>query len=252
MNMTPLVQANGPITSRFKGFLDRYRGLAYKTFAAIAAVTFVVAQYFPVVQQLIVQTDLIQYLTLLILLDLAVYMHQAPHVALSENQDESLPRLIAAVPSCRKETVDLLEYAGMTILPLIRTIRREGIQMRMLVKHPDTVEGIQKQRMIATLDTLFNSIFENYSGQFEIRCYRLPFTIRGRRLGMEILELGWLTHDRKGLSAHGHSNPSVIADLSSKSSAHLRAFFDKTFTDLWNDNETEDGRAVLQRLQSRT
>ena len=120
--------------------------------------------------------------------------------------------------------------------------------MRLLVKHPETVVGIQRQRMLATLDTLYNSIFDNYTGSFEIRCYRLPFTLRGRRLGREVLELGWLTPDIQRQTAYGHANPLILVDLSTKRNEHLQMFFDRTFNDYWKDDKTEDGRAVLGRL----
>jgi hypothetical protein len=241
------------LASRFKAFLDRHRVQALATFAVIVALTFIAAQILPPVQQFVLKRGVIQYATLLLVLDLAVsvFLQQAPgRTRLSQNQDESLPRLIEAVPHCRTDGVDLLEYAGATTLPLIRDIQREGVPLRMLVKHPDTVSGLQKQRMITTLDTLYNSIFDGYTGKFEVRCYRLPFNVRGRRLGGEVLELGWLTTDLKRQSAYGHSNPSVIADLSTKSNEYLREFFDRTFSDLWTAADTEDGRAVLTRLQS--
>jgi len=231
---------------------ERYRVHTSATLAVLTALTFISAEIVPAVQKFVLTSGLLQFVTLIALLDLAVAIYRQqrpPAVRLATNQDESMPKLIEATPRCRTDGADLLEYAGATTLPLIRAIRREGVPMRMLVKHPETVAGLQKQRMITTLDTLYNSIFDRYEGLFEIRCYRLPFTIRGRRLGKEILELGWLTSDTKRQTAYGHANPSIIADLSTKSTEHLRAFFDKTFDDLWKDEDTEDGRAVLQQLQ---
>ncbi len=241
------------ILGRFTTFRDQYRVHASATLAVLAALTFIAAEIVPAVQQFVFASGLIQYVTLMVLLDLAisVYLQQRPPATrLVRNQDESMPRLIEAVAHCRTDGADLLEYAGATTLPLIRAIRREGVSMRMLVKHPETVAGIQKQRMITTLDTLYNSIFDDYQGSFEIRCYRLPFTLRGRRLGKEVLELGWLTPDVRRQMAYGHANPSLIADLSTRSNEYLRIFFDRTFEELWKDDGTEDGRAVLERLHA--
>lgn len=244
---------SGTFWSRFKAFVDRYRVQASVAFGIIAIITFTLGEMIPKVQEWVFKSGVMQYLTLLVVLDLAVaiYMNQAPPITeISANQDESLPRLIDAVPLCRSTGADLLEYAGQTTLPLIRAIQREGVPMRMLVKHPDTISGLQKHRMVTTLDTLFNSIFEGYSGTFEIRCYTLPFTLRGRRLGRELLELGWLTFDLKRETAYGHANPSVLADLSTKKNEYLLKFFERTFNDLWGAADTEDGRAVLKRLQA--
>ncbi len=241
--------------SRFNAFRDRYRIQFSATLAVIASITFVVATIIPIVQKYVSDSGLLQYLTVIIVLDLAVtiYRQQRPeNTTLIKNQDDSMPKLIEVVEHCKTDGVDLLEYAGATALPLIRAIQRNGVPFRLLVKHPNTVSGIQKQRMITTLDTLYNSIFDNCEGTFEIRCYKLPYTLRGRRLGRELLELGWLTPDIKRVTAFGHANPSVLADLSIKSNDYLYHFFNKTFLDYWEDKNTEDGNVVLTKLLSGT
>lgn len=255
MNMTGSSQEVEAKTmiGKFNAFRERYRIQTSVALAVLAALTFIAAEFVPAIQQFILTTGLLQYITLVVLLDLAasIYVMQRPPVTrIARNQDESMPRLLEAVPHCRTNSVDLLEYAGATTLPLIRAVRREGVPMRMLVKHPETVDGLQRQRNLTTLDTICNSIFDDYRSSFEIRCYRLPYTLRGRRLGNELLELGWLTPDVKRKTAFGHGNPSLIADLSNKNNEHLRIFFDTTFETLWNDGGTEDGRAVLERLNA--
>ncbi len=240
------------LVSRIKAFRDRYRIQTAATLGVLAALTFIAAEIVPAIRDYVLTSGLIQYVMLLVLLDLAVSVYllqRPPGMRMVRNQDESMPMLIQAVSHCRTDGVDLLEYAGATTLPLIRAIRREGVPLRMLVKHPETVEGLQKQRNITTLDTIYDSIFDDYRGIFEIRCYRLPYTLRGRRLGKDCLELGWLTPDTKRQTAFGHANPSLIVDLSTSSNDHLRDFFDTTFKTLWNDSGTEEGRAVLKRLQ---
>ena len=239
--------------NRFIAFCERYRIHALATLAVLAIILSSAAGVFPSVKQYISDNDLIQYITLIVLLDLATTFHlqQRPETAsLTRNQDETMPKLIEAVVHCRSDGADLLEYAGATTLPLIRAIQREGVPMRMLIKHPETITGIQRQRMIVTLDTLYNSIFQNNKGSFEIRCYRLPYTLRARRLGKELLELGWLTPDIEHETTYGHGNPSILADLSTSRNEYLREFFNKTFSDLWEHDETEDGLAVLNRLSS--
>lgn len=236
---------------RFTAFRERYRIHILATLAVLATLLFIVAEVVPAVQQYISDSDLIQYITLIVLLDLAtaIYIYQRPATtSLVRNQDETMQKLIETVVLCRSDGVDLLEYAGATTLPLIRAIQREGVPMRMLVKHPETITGIQSRRNITTLDTLYNSIFDNYEGSFEIRCYRLGYTLRARRLGKELLELGWLTPDIKHKTAYGHGNPSVLVDLSTSRNEYLQEFFNRTFSDLWEHDGTEDGLAVLNRL----
>jgi hypothetical protein len=238
---------------RFKAFRDRYKMQTSVAIAVLAALAFIAAQIVPDIQQFIVVTGLLQYITLLVLLDLAVSIYQIqrpPMTKVAKNQDESMPMLTETLPHCRIEGVDLVEYAGSTTLPLIRAIQREDVPLRILVKHPETIDGLQRQRNIATLDTICNSIFDDRKGSFEIRCYRLPYTLRGRCLGKELLELGWLTPDISGHTAFGHGNPSLIVDLSNRSNEYLYNFFRTTFDTYWNDTGTEDGRAVLERFRA--
>lgn len=239
------------VLGRFAAFRDRYRVHTSATLAVLAALTFIAAETFPAVQQFVSTSDLLQYVTLIIVLDLAAsvyFQQQSPTRRVVKNQEESMTTLIEAVPHCRRDGADLLEYAGQTTMPLIREIERAGVPMRMLVKHPETLTGPQKSRSITALDTLYNSVFDRSDTAFEVRCYRLPFALRGRRLGKAVLELGWLTPDLQGQTAYGHANPSLIADLSTSSNDHLRAFFDRTFNDLWKDKGTEHGREVFRRL----
>ncbi len=241
------------ILGRFKTLRDRYRIHSSVALAVFATLTFIAAEIVPAVQKFVLESGLLQYVTLLVLLDLAISIYlvqRPPAIRLMGNQDESMPRLIESLARCRTDGVDLLEYAGETTLPLIRAIRREGVPMRMLVKHPETIDGLQRQRNITTLDTIYKFIFDDYRGSFEIRCYRLPFSLRGCRLGRELLEVGWLTPDVKRQTAYGHVNPSFIADLSNSSNEHLHKFFDRTFDILWNNDGTEEGLAVLERLQA--
>jgi len=248
------LQQNTTLMGRFKRFIDNFRIQFYATFAVIASITFVLSEIVPSIQKYIFDNGLLQYLILLFILDISasIFLQKRPlttHVV--KNQDESMPKLIECVKHSKTTGVDLLEYAGATTLPLIREIQREGIPMRLLIKHPDTITGLQKVRMITTLDTLYNSIFDNSNNKFEIRCYRLPYTLRARRIGKEILELGWLTPDKKHHSAYGHANPSVLVDISIKQNDYLLSFFNKTFDDLWNDKDTEDGLVVFNRLSNK-
>jgi hypothetical protein len=239
------------LLGRFRSLRDRYHTRTAVALAVLAIVALTVAEVIPTVQDYVLRSGLIQYLILIVLLDLTVIIHhsQRPATAsLAKNQDETMQKLIEALPRCRTDGVDLLEYAGATTLPLIRAIQREGVPMRMLVQHPDTIEGLQRQRNITTIDTVYNSIFANDKrSSLEIRCYRLPYSLRARRLGKVVLELGWLTPDIEGRTAYGHGNPSVLADLSTSQNEHLLVFFNRTFNDLWNDARTEDGRSVLNR-----
>lgn len=221
----------------------------------IILVAWILAQNISVIEDWVIKSGLLQTLILLVVLDISasIYSQGATlPITMEEKQDISMPKLIDYVKKCNvtKEKADLLEYAGATTLPLIRAIKEQGLEIRILVQHPDKLTGSQKQRSITTLDTLYNSIFNDYSTKYEIRCYKYPYTLRGRKIGNKILELGWLTPNIKQFTAFGHDNPSILVDLSIKKNDYLTSFFNKTFQDLWNDTQTEDGGVVLEKYST--
>ena len=169
----------------------------------------------------------------------------------SPHQDAAMPALLEAVEQCRNVQVELLEYAGLTTLPLIRSLRLVGAHIRLLVKHPDTVVGLQRDRGLTTLDTLYTSLFLDYESSFECRCYRAPYSLRARQFGSHLLELGWLTPDIQRDTTFGYNNPSLLLDPTDPRFSHFVKFFGKTFSDLWEDQTTEDGLSVLGRPSKR-
>lgn len=242
---------NGTFFNRIQELLERHRTKALASIAVLVTLTLAAAQIFPALNAFIYSTTLIPYLTLIVVLDLARTngsRFREENVRFMSNQDESFDDLLPTVAHCRQ--ADLIEYAGATTLPLIRAIQRENVPMRLLMKHPDTVEGLQRDRMITTLDSIYNSIFKDHRGEFEIRCYKLPYSLRARHFHGIVLELGWLTPDPEHETAFGHQNPSAFIDLRHGAEQHFLDFFKRTFDIYWTHPETEDGLAVLQRAQS--
>lgn len=233
----------------FRRQLDRYRRHALITIAVLATLLLIASSIFPQIQAYFQQQYVLELLTLLILVDIAIAFEgyradQSNRVM--ENQDESILELTESLSRCKG--IDLLEYAAATTLPLIRAACRRKLPIRLLTKHPDTIEGLQQQRSIVALDTLLNSVFECYTGTFEVRCYKLPYSLRGRHLRDQVLELGWLTPDYKHKTAFGHQNPSYLLSLTDSKNVQLRDFFVRTFDDYWNHPDTEDGQTVLEQF----
>jgi hypothetical protein len=67
-----------------------------------------------------------------------------------------------------------------------------------------------------------------------------------------MLEVGWLTPDIRREMAYGHGNPSFIVDISWPGNQGFLEFFNRSFRELWDAEDTEDGREVLKRLQAGT
>ncbi|HTW14761.1 MAG TPA: hypothetical protein VMF51_06505 [Nocardioides sp.] len=240
---------------RLSSATQRFRTPILVGVGASALLAGVAAVFIDPVDDFLKGSNVVPYLCLLLLIDLALAERSRladEVVDVSINQDEAMPKLMQIAQTLRHEQVDLLEYAGQTTLPLMRCVARQELPVRILIKHPETVAPMQRQRTISTLDTLYTSVFDKYSAGFEVRCYRGPFTLRGRRLGHRVLELGWLTTDRDRQTAYGHDNPSMLHDIRRPDTLHLTKFFDKTFTDLWDAPDTEDGAAVLARHHQTT
>lgn len=232
--------------NRTRIFLDRYKVQTYTVLGVIAALVLIASETYPELQSYLSKTNTVSFITLLIVLDIAITVSankDQANMQTHSNQDESIIKLLSAASNSKE--ADLLEYAGSTTLPLIRKLKNENVKVRILVKHPDTITGLQKQRSITTLDTLYNSIFKSYDGKYEIRCYKLPFSLRGRHLHGRLVELGWLTPDYENHTAFGHTNPSIIAEIPRRNNQHFKDFFEKTFNEYWNHTDTEDALEVL-------
>ena len=150
------------LTESFRSLRQKYQSRVTIVLVIIAIVVYSLEEISPSVEEYVVKSGLLEYIILIILLDIGYFIYRFEKPAtmnVAHNQDETMPKLIEVVPLCRSTGIDLLEYAGFTTLPLIRAVQREGVHMRMLVKHPDTVDKIQAQRTITTLDTIYNSIF---------------------------------------------------------------------------------------------
>ena len=233
--------------------MGQYRLTSLKTLAVIVTILIVAAQISPEVQKYIITNGILTYIVLIVLLDLTILIENKviySAVEVLTNQDESMDTLISNVANTKQ--IELLEYAAATTLPLIRAIHKHNVPVKILIKHPETVDGLQRQRTITTLDTLYNAVFNEGCKNFEIKCYKLPYTLRARLFHEKLLELGWLTPNLPHQTAHGSYNPLVLFDLRRDRNDHAQQFFKRTFNDYWCHSETEDGAVVLERLSVTT
>lgn len=163
----------------------------------------------------------------------------------SENQETTLPLLTKEISKHGVKSVKMIEYAGQTVLPLIRKAASSNVKVSLLVCHPDCLSKRQRDRSLSVLDTIYNSIFFDNPDNIEVKCYKLPFGLRGRLIDDSCLELGWLTSDIQGKTAHGHDNPSLFVRSHDPTFRFHHLFFLRTFDDLWSNETTIDARNVL-------
>lgn len=216
----------------------------------VASAALVLSQVSGGINQLVSGASALSFVTLLLVADVALSLEgaasRAKGMRVSREQDYLMPTLLDAVETIRPGgTADLLEYAGISITPLIRRLKEHGATMRILLKHPETCGRYQILRTQTNIEALYSSVLSDYSGKFEIRCYRAPYTLRGRRIGSRFLEVGWLTPDFARDTAFGRVNPSVYLDPAVEGGEYLLSLFQKTFQDLWEHPTTVDASSLI-------
>ena len=187
----------------------QYRRQVIVAIVVVASGVLLLSQVSSAVNSVVSGTAVVGYATMLLVADVALSVEgvvsRIREVRISREQDALLATLLEAVDNAsRKASADLLEYAGISITPVIRRLQDKEMPMRILLKHPDTCGRYQKQRSLSNIEALYNSVLKD-ARQFEVRCYRAPYSIRGRRIGDHFLEVGWLTPDFGRDTAYGRS-----------------------------------------------
>lgn len=125
--------------------------------------------------------------------------------------------------------------------------------VQVLLKHPETVGATQRRWILAELDRLFKYTVPKAANRIEIRCYRAPYSLRGKKLSPAVINVGWYTPLIGDVAeVIGHKNPLITAPLDSEEGAALARMFDGLFDALWSDPETEEAAAVINRLDAST
>lgn len=186
----------------------------------------------------------------------ASHLTAGGRLRVSENQDvvnEMLRREILKEPPDR---ADLLEFSANTVRPLIRDLCEQGADLRILVKHPDTVGADQRGRILGNLRNLERFVLGKYKGDVQIRCYRPWASLRGRRLGSTLVNVGWYTPDLDeagqvtDVEVVGDTNPLVTGDLRTAEGKQLQRMFDELFAVLWKSAEKDDAMEILHRVRA--
>jgi hypothetical protein len=155
----------------------------------------------------------------------------------------------AFLQKTQPKKADLLEYSSCSIGGLLQNLRTANCEIRLLVKHPDTaITEFQKLRVRATLENVVNVTLRDYN-KFQIRCYRLPGSLRGRNLDNALVSLGWYTYSSDEVGLYGHDNSIVCARTDNEKGRCLQQMFNRAFEWLWNDKDTVPVEEVIKGPQ---
>jgi hypothetical protein len=237
---------------RFQRLREKYWRRISVTVIVVCWTVFIVGSQVSQVSKAFVTSGAVQLIILTLLLDMSIMAtreNPGGVTRISGKESDINSSIVNEVRERRILNADLLEFSGVTVEELIRVLATRGCKIRLLVKHPDTVGPFQKRRIIANLEALFG---RDYVNMVEARCYRYPASLRGRRLGNELINLGWYTPllENGTLSRYevmGHDNALVTAPIDTPEGRNLERMFQGVFDSLWTANDTEDGRAVVNR-----
>lgn len=170
---------------------------------------------------------------------------------ISRDQAEDTPRLQQLLEQFpRYEAADFLEYSCNHAWPLVnRAVKDAGCQIRILLRHPEGQGSAQKRWIEGSLMRLKRDYLDVHPGRIEVRCYREPASLRGRRFEPYVINVGWYTPyvDNED-QVLGHKNPLITARLTSEEGLKLSRMFAGLFNALWHSPSTASAEEVLRDM----
>jgi len=132
----------------------------------------------------------------------------------------------------------LIEYSTATIRPLLEKLREKNFSINLLLFDPEFAVSDEQRGSIAHGLSTMRQDFKGYE-KLTVKRYRTPASLRGRRIGDDLINVGWYTYDLRDeeVCVRGHNNTMLLADAQTAQGRKLRAMFDRTFDALWRDAE---------------
>lgn len=246
---------------RYLEWRERYLWPTTVTAGVLILGLFVLAQIFGAMEGLLLERQFLNFAILLLLLDVgqllvrvaqstsdlqrllvgvAQSISGASAIRVSPDQHTDSPRIEEDVKRLRPKNADLLEYSSDTVRSLIKTLRNQGCEIRILLRDPSSVNGVlQQTRICNRLRSLLTPPRPGSKPvpKIKVRCYSRDASVRGRKLGDDLINIGWyipdLWDEKKEIV--GHENPLITADAMSPEGRQLAAWFDNYFDKLWRE-----------------
>lgn len=166
-------------------------------------------------------------------------------VKIARNQDEITQDLLSHIQEQRPRTALLLAYSSSVFAEVIETLISDQVQceLRILMQKPkadkEVVIKYQEGRICGSVKILSQKLRSYHKAR--LRFYREPASLRGMRLGDEIICMGWYTYDIRDKTLGnkqiwGDANAMVVASLPTAESQALAATFDTVFGNLWENS----------------
>ncbi|USZ71492.1 hypothetical protein [Natronosalvus halobius] len=145
------------------------------------------------------------------------------------------------IASYRPNEVKMIEYSSSTVDSIIEDAVREGAEIKLLLKHPDsTIPKNQPDKILNQVKSLHSDL--NGYQNMEIRFYRQPAGLRARKFDNDLINCGWYTYqydEIRGTHLKGHTNPTVLLSAEeTEEYRYMEDLFDRIFINLWENATT--------------
>ncbi len=229
-------------------FVDQHMGLVGGVGFLVVFGLWALSEFVPSVRTFLVQSSFFNVLILVLLFEVLRRVVELKlegrsiGVRVDLNQDEAWPELQRYIQARRPKNIDMIEYSGGTVIAMLEELCRanDAARLRLLLCHPEQARSkFERNRIRSNMDYLVGKL--STTSRLEIRCYRVPASIRGRCFDGDFLNIGWYTyHNRRGgeEEIQGHVNAMVTTSTSCAEGKKLLATFSQGFDDLWNHPKT--------------
>ena len=162
------------------------------------------------------------------------------------DQDQLEPQLLRYIKAARPGSATLLEYSSLTANPVLKSLRDAGCKTRLLMSHPEAAPtDWQRDRIKVAAQNLRDIKFRG-NELLEVRFYRTPPSLRGRRIGDYVI-VGWYTYrddlgrpldDPEQIAVWGHDNLVIVGDTRTEEGVRLASWFEREYERLWHHRQT--------------
>jgi hypothetical protein len=222
-------------------FVDKYAVRLGSILILVCVVAAVASIWVDPLETVLTKQRVFEVLIIALLLDIIwrfVDLQSVPPLRLMKNQGEAMPVLIQHVREKQPKTVKMFEYSTSTIGDLLRALRDNHVEIKLLVFDPDAspISDLQEGLIRQRLDLLNTLILKDYP-KVEIRLYSTPASLRGRLIGT-LLNVGWYTYyyHEGAPDLVGDENPMLLIDAANTSEGvALADMFEKAFDEAWKE-----------------
>jgi hypothetical protein len=164
----------------------------------------------------------------------------------SESQEEGRSLLFEAIDDNDVDMIKMIEYSSATVRQVVEKALSDGIHVKLLLKNPKTMD-LDEDDWMEEYNRIRNSL-RHYcdnitsSGDLYVRFYEENATLRGRKVGDDVINVGWYTFDgRTGgvTSVWGPQNPTIFFyEGDHENYPSMNNFFEEVFGHLWENGTT--------------